>query len=321
MNELVPARYYDQNDDDARAKLQAEGAWSGEAIQTRKDGGQIVVQISGNLARDDAGHPTHVVGINRDITERKQAEEALQESQERMRAIIDASSDVIHLLDVNGVILSSNETYAKRLGLAVDDIVGKNVFDYAQKQAIPKRKAAIEKVFKTGEPLLIEDRGPTSIFEAHVHPVFDPSGEVTAVAVYARDITKHNQAEEKLRESEERLRAVFGSMPDYLMLLDRHHRIQMINRVEPGLKREELIGTPLYELAAPNDRKRVKDLLDRVVLETERQQWDSIVDLPSGSTVHFSSPRNWNPSAGSPAEWLTTSTTSSPSSTATPKSP
>ena len=86
------------------------------------------------------------------------------------------------------------------MGLEIDDVVGKNVFDYTPTESVPKRKAAIEKVFRTSEPLQLEDKGLTGVFEGYVHPVFNSAGEVTAVAVYARDITKRKQMEEKLQE-------------------------------------------------------------------------------------------------------------------------
>ncbi len=135
-------------------------------------------------------------------TESKRAKEALRENEEKIRAILDASPDVIHLLDINGIILSSNDGFAKRLGLEIDDVVGKCVFDYTSNKSIPGRKAAIDKVFRTGEPLQLEDDGLSGVFESHVHPVFNPAGEVTAVAVYARDITERKQAERALREKD-----------------------------------------------------------------------------------------------------------------------
>jgi PAS domain S-box-containing protein len=170
-----------------------------EYIALRKDGSEFpVATYSSPIIRD--GKPVGLRGIIIDITERKRAEEALQESEEKIRAIIDASSDVIHLLDINGIILSTNKGYAKRLGLEIDDVVGKCVFDYTPYESIHKRKAAIDKVFRTGEPLQLEDKAAVSVFESHIHPVFNPAGEVTAVAVYARDITEQKQSEERLKK-------------------------------------------------------------------------------------------------------------------------
>jgi len=94
-----------------------------------KDGEWIWLEIRGKLLQKH-GLPIGVQIIGENITERKQMEEALRESDERIRAILDASPDVMHLLDINGIILSANAGSAKRLGLEVDDLLGKSVFDY-----------------------------------------------------------------------------------------------------------------------------------------------------------------------------------------------
>ncbi len=138
--------------------------------------------------------------LKKEIVERRQVEKLLRESKEKIRAILDASPDVIHLLDINGIILSANESYAKKLGVEVNDIVGKNIFDYTPPESIQKRKAVIDKVFSTGEPVQLEDKGVVGVYDAHVHPVLNPAGEVAAVAVYASDITKRKQAEKELQE-------------------------------------------------------------------------------------------------------------------------
>ena len=131
----------------------------------------------------------------RDITDRKRAEDALRESKNRFRVILDTSPDVIHLLDRDGIILAANKGYAKRLGLELDDIIGRCVYDLMPSESISVRKAAINKVFSTGEPLQLEDKTVIGIFDSHIHPVFDPAEKVIAVSVFARDITKYKQAE------------------------------------------------------------------------------------------------------------------------------
>ena len=103
------------------------------------------------------------------------------------------------------------------------------------------------------------------------------------------DSTAHSTA---LRESEERLRAVFGSSPDFLMLLDCEHCIRMINRVEEGLSREDVLGTHLYELVAPADGPRVKAHLDRVVEQGQ------IAGSSAEATDHLRNPLPAAPLAG-----------------------
>jgi len=170
-----------------------------------KNGSTIHVEISTAIMKDASGKPIGFVGLTRDITERKQAEEELREGEQKLRAILDVSPDIIHLLDINGIILASNMGFAKRAGLEIDDVVGKCVFDYTPTESVHNKKAAIDKVFRTGEPLQLEDRGLTGIFESHIHPVFNPAGEVTAVAVYARDITERRKTEKELEKHREHL--------------------------------------------------------------------------------------------------------------------
>jgi PAS domain S-box-containing protein len=123
----------------------------------RKDGLSVPIEVSNTTITYGGEEAT--LSFIRNITERKQAEEELRESEENLRAILDASPDIIHLLDVNGIILSSNEDSAKRLGLEVDDLLGKSVFDYdAPEETMRSRKAAVDKVFRTGEPLQLEDK-------------------------------------------------------------------------------------------------------------------------------------------------------------------
>jgi PAS domain S-box-containing protein len=229
MDELVPTEYDDQNGNDGRAKLRAEGTWSGEVIHTRKDGRQIVVQVSTNLVKGDAGHPTHVVSINRGITGRRRAEEASLRSEENLRAILNASPDGICLLDINGIILSANETYARRLGLEPDNVVGKSALQHAPHESMREREAAIEKVFRTGEPSQYEHGELSGVFESHLHPVLGPAGEVTAVAVYARDITARRRAEESARETEIRARTMMQQCPLPILVMSTDGRMVEVN--------------------------------------------------------------------------------------------
>lgn len=117
----------------------------------------------------------------------------------------------------------------------------------------------------------------------------DASGQITHYQGVVLDITERMKAEEALRQSDERLRAVLSAMSDFLFVLDRDHRIEMINRLGMGQRREELIGLPIYDLAPPEERDRIRAMLDLVVRERVSQQFDGTYVRPDGETRQFSS--------------------------------
>ncbi|MCK4678705.1 MAG: PAS domain S-box protein [Bacteroidales bacterium] len=225
--EVIPDHLIGLVEKELLPALMKRGTWEGDLQYRNMKTGVLtdVHAITFTVKDPDTGEPQFLANVSQDITERKQAEIMLKESEEKIRAILDASPDVIHLLDSNGIILSTNEGYAKRLGLEIDDIVGKSVFDYTRHESIHKRKAAMDKVFRTGESVQFEDKSAAGVFESHVHPVFNPAGEVTAVAVYARDITERKQAEEALRESEEKYRSLYTSANDAVFLMQNNRFI------------------------------------------------------------------------------------------------
>ncbi|MFC1652560.1 PAS domain S-box protein [Planctomycetota bacterium] len=214
-----------------------------------KSGGWLWVLSRGKVVqRDINGKPIRMVGTHTDITDRKVAEEALRESKEKIRAILDASPDVILLLDINGIILSANENFAGKFGLEIDDVIGKSVFNYCSTEAVHRRKAALDEVFKTGKPLqLAEDKGLTGIFESHLRPVLGSAGEVTAVAVYARDITEHKKTEEELV----RYGCIVSSSGDMMAALDVNFIYRAVNDsylAAFGMTKDQVVGHTVSEV-------------------------------------------------------------------------
>ena len=141
---------------------------------------------------------------NRELEASRQS---LEESDERVRALLNATTDSVLLLDREGRFLVLNETVARGLGRSVDELLGVCVYDLLPPDLAVSRKAQIEWVFRSGQPVRFEDRSLMQrVLDNSVYPIPDARGKVIAVAVYGRDITERKEAEEELRGSEARFR-------------------------------------------------------------------------------------------------------------------
>ena len=188
-----------------------------QVVMNDREGRDRYVEISvGPLVVD--GRIEGTQGIIRDITARHLAERQIRESEEQLRALFNAVTESILLVDIHGTILTMNGMAAKRFGYAIDEMIGRRPTDIAPSLMRPKvaerREAAIREVFETGKAAHGEDERMGLCFDVSMYPVFGADGEVASVAVFAKDITERKQLEQKLRESEECYRAVVESRGD-----------------------------------------------------------------------------------------------------------
>jgi PAS domain S-box-containing protein len=139
------------------------------------------------------------------ITELQSAEEALRESEQKMRALLNATTHVALLRDFDGTIVALNEAAAKRLGKSTDEIVGTCLWDQFPPDVAERRQAWADNV-RSGKPARFEDEREGRWFDNSVYPVFDAEGQVAQIAVFALDITERRRAEEALRKHTEQLR-------------------------------------------------------------------------------------------------------------------
>jgi PAS domain S-box-containing protein len=143
----------------------------------------------------------------REIAERAQVEEALRESEEKLRAVLNATTESMILLDAQGTILALNQTAARRFGIEIEEWVGRRGADLVARGALSaelldSRIVAIGEVFRSGEPVQFEDERAGITYDTNVYPICDADGKVRRVAIFARDITAHRQAEQRAVQAE-----------------------------------------------------------------------------------------------------------------------
>ena len=167
--------------------------------------------------RDVDGNVASALVLARDITVRKQAEQALQRSETLYHTTIDALADAVHVVNRDLRITLFNAHFSdwcRELGLTTS-APGRTVFE--QFPFLPDRvDQEYRKVFETGESLTSEDEvtvgGREILTETRKIPILE-HGRVARVVTVVRDVTKLRQAERELRKSEERFRAQYKSMP------------------------------------------------------------------------------------------------------------
>ncbi|HEY3414170.1 MAG TPA: PAS domain S-box protein [Armatimonadota bacterium] len=189
----------------------AEGALF-ETFHKRKDGTTFPVEVS--ASGSTMGGERYVFSVIRDITRRKRAEDALREAEANVRAILDAAAESIYLFSVDGIILSANQTAARRIQKTPKEIIGRPFTDFVSEDLAEKRWIPLRQVAATGLPVQFEDEREGIVFDHTFYPVFDEGGAVHRIASFSRDITELTAAEAKVRDSERLYRAI-GESIDY----------------------------------------------------------------------------------------------------------
>lgn len=193
-----------------KTEISIKGTISGEIkriplrYHKKKDGTVFPVEISSGLFA--LGNRKIVCGVMRDITSKINAEKALIESNEKARALLNATTDAAALLDKHGIMLDINNTYAQRFHNNKDELLGTCVWDLFPSEVTEARRANVKKVFETGLPINMTDERQGVWNFTNIYPVFDPDGKVARVAVFAHDITEQKLAEDELKKSREQLR-------------------------------------------------------------------------------------------------------------------
>jgi len=213
------------------------------------DGREIDTDSSAAVLYDSSGNPVGIVNVVRNITERKQAEEALRESEEKFRSFMETSSDLMHIADKDGNLAYVNESMAKTLGYSREEMIGMNISQIISEESMkdfePRRKELVSKGRFVYEPTWITKDGKEVCGEVKVVAIYDSDGKFAGSRGTFRDITERKQAEETLRESEEKFRTFIDTASDLMNITDRAGNITDVNESMArvlGYSKEELIG-------------------------------------------------------------------------------
>ena len=148
------------------------------------------VEIAPRFCRDDDGRTTHYEGILVDVTGRKEAEQALRQSEETAWVLLNATSDRAMLLDRELVVIGVNQAYATEWGLPEREIVGRRLTDCAPPDWNQQRSDALASVLSAGASVCLEEHLAGRFLHSSLCPVSGPDGRVEKVAVFVSDVTE-----------------------------------------------------------------------------------------------------------------------------------
>ena len=223
------------------------------------------------------------------ILEQGRAYESQVEEAEALQSLLNALTESVMLVDLEGRILTINEIGAQRLGKSVSDMIGTKLVDYFPPELVSYRMAWGEEVARTGKPVRFQDERAGRFYDTHDYPVFDRQGKVRAVAIYSRDITENLRIIQALLESEENFRALAENANDGILIAAREGvHVYANRRVSEitGYGIDELLETGISGLASPDEAEGILLRFEkRIRGEKTQKQYETRIVRKDGTTI------------------------------------
>ena len=250
-----------------------KGTGLDEFTLNKKDGSQIQVGIRTYPVK--IGGKTYILGIARDITERKRAEEELKYSKEFLEKVLNSLTDAVSIINVDDFTIAGvNTAFLQTYKYKEEEIIGKTCYEITHHRSVPCTApddiCPLDDVITSGEHAVVEHLhhgkdGKERNVEISAFPITDENGETVQIVHVAKDITERKQVGEALKESKEKFFRAFHSNPHPMSIVTLEGGLYLdVNDsyVQTfGFSLEELLGRTSVEMGIlKNDRARRKIL-------------------------------------------------------------
>jgi PAS domain S-box-containing protein len=248
----------------------------------RRDGSPLFAEMSVALRFGPNGEPAGFRGLIRDITDRRLAEEALRQSEEKYRTLLDNIEDGYYELDLTGTFTYMTDVTAKIAGVAKDAAMGRNFADFTDRRSALALFQVFNRLFRTGEPVksfdytLTQPDGSPRYLEASASLIRDRLGQPMGFRGIIRDMTEGRQAQAEVQRAKEAAEAANQAKSTFLATVSHELRTPLTS----VLGFAKLIKKRMQEAVVPavdtSDRRvaralnQVTENLDIIVSEGER---------------------------------------------------
>jgi PAS domain S-box-containing protein len=262
-----------------------------------RKGARILASTVCHIGEIAEGHNRFCYVVE-DITDRKRIEEAVKESEERYRRLVNNASDIIYKADAAGNIVLFNPTATRILGYSEEELLGRNYLDlchpdYRQQGEHFYGRQFVKRIAETHHefPALAKD-GTTVWLEQNVHLVTD-GNQVVSFDAIARDITQRKKAEEATRRAESKVRALVENAKDVIARFDKDRRYLYVNpaiTLYTQLQPEAFIGKRFGNSGVPESQVALWNQAHQKVCETGKAiEFEFVYPTPMGDIYALSS--------------------------------
>ena len=280
---------------DAMGKLLEHGSIKNtELVLLKSDSQEFVGELSASLVLDSSGRPTSIVVVARDVTERKEMEEKLTESEARFRDLFESIQDPVGIfVGREGRLIDYNAAFRKSSGYTDEELKNKAFLDFIH----PDDQVMVSERYRTKYsekefPLVYEIKGLNK--EGESIPLelsvstYKKKGKVIGIEVIHRDITDRKGAERTALENQQNFKALFTGNPEAAVHVGPDFSILDINsRFEKlfGYKLDDIKGRNINEVVVPKDKIDEAEMLDYRAKQDNHVDCDTVRRKRDGSLV------------------------------------
>ncbi|MEO0164674.1 MAG: PAS domain S-box protein [candidate division WOR-3 bacterium] len=247
-----------------------------EWLHQRKNGTLFYTEVS--LKKFELIDGVYLLALVRDITERKNTQEKLKQSEELLRAVFESARDCIFIKNKNSQYLMVNECFTKNLGIPISEIIGRDDIELFGPQ---KGEKLIEDDRKTLKGEIVESICEIGVgnkkkkFQIIRVPLHDEQGNIWGLCGIARDITEQEKMRENLVKSRERLRLITENITEIIFMLDMDLKFTFVSPSIKilGYEISELLDGGIEKLLTPESyAELLKVLKEEIELESLPQK-------------------------------------------------
>jgi two-component system, cell cycle sensor histidine kinase and response regulator CckA len=200
----------------------------------------VFFSVNAQIINDDSGRPVSIQGSLRNITERKQAEEALRQSEMKFRELFDNAPIGYHEIDINGRLTQINKTELTMLGYSWDEMINHHVWEFVENQEMSREATTKKLLGKSALPIDYERmfrKKDGSIIPLLIGDIYikDSAGKVIGIRSTLQDITERKKYEYTLKDTNQKLSEALDTLKSTQKIILQQERLKALGQMASGI--------------------------------------------------------------------------------------